>query len=86
MIWQSLVCSVSIATNVIAALRSCCIWNRTLHFNTIFMEEEILILEEPQHDAKLPVSSELNCGKEKCTCYNLEDAWDCTKKCEDPIW
>ena len=50
------------------------------------MEEEILILEEPQHDAKLPVSSELNCGKEKCTCYNLEDAWDCTKKCEDPIW
>lgn len=35
---------------------------------------------------KLPVASELNCGKEKCTCYNLEDAWNCTKNCENPIW
>jgi hypothetical protein len=50
------------------------------------MEEEILILEEPQHDAKLLVSSELKCGKDKCTCYGLEEAWDCTKDCEDPIW
>ena len=50
------------------------------------METNVNTTTEPQHDAKLPVSSELNCGKEKCTCYNLEDAWDCTKKCEDPIW
>lgn len=78
----------SIAPNAIVALRSCCILksNVSLNQKKIDMETNLNNTTEPQHDAKLPVSSELNCGKEKCTCYNLEEAWDCTKKCEDPIW
>lgn len=28
----------------------------------------------------------LKCGKEQCTCYGLEEAWDCPKDCENPIW
>ena len=31
-------------------------------------------------------SEQLKCKKEQCTCYGLEDAYNCDKDCENPIW
>jgi hypothetical protein len=44
------------ATNVIAALRSCCILEPNASLNNNFdMETNVNNTTEPQHDAKLPV-------------------------------
>ena len=31
-------------------------------------------------------SEQLKCGKEQCTCYGLQEAQNCDKDCENPIW
>jgi len=48
-----------------------------------YIQEQVKLFCQPAVSGR---SEQLKCGKEQCTCYGLQDAQNCDKDCENPIW